>query len=77
MPTIFILFGYRFMFYANDHQPIHVHVIKGASKAKYTIAPVTLVYNHGFKPSELKLIKGIIEDNVEAIAEHWTKFFNK
>lgn len=29
MPTIFILFGFRFMFYANDHEPIHVHVIKG------------------------------------------------
>ena len=28
MPTIFILFGFRFMFYANDHEPIHVHVIK-------------------------------------------------
>ena len=29
MPTIFILFGFRFMFYANDHEPIHVHVVKG------------------------------------------------
>lgn len=24
MPTIFILFGFRFMFYANDHEPLHV-----------------------------------------------------
>ena len=29
MPTIFILFGFRFMFYANYHEPINVHVIKG------------------------------------------------
>lgn len=29
MHTIFILFGFRFMFYANDHEPIHVHVVKG------------------------------------------------
>ena len=34
MPTIFILFGFRFMFYANDHEPIHVHVIKGDVSAK-------------------------------------------
>lgn len=27
MPTIFIFFGFRFMFYSNDHEPIHVHVI--------------------------------------------------
>ena len=36
MPTIFILFGFRFMFYANDHEPIHVHVIKGDVCAKFT-----------------------------------------
>ena len=34
MPTIFILFGFRFLFYANDHEPIHVHVVKGNISAK-------------------------------------------
>ena len=43
MPTIFILFGFRFMFYANDHEPIHVHVIKGDVSAKFTLFPVTLI----------------------------------
>ena len=38
MPTIFIIFGFRFMFYANDHEPIHVHVIKGGAKAKFLIS---------------------------------------
>ena len=37
MPTIFILFGFRFMFYANDHEPIHVHVTKGDISAKFTL----------------------------------------
>lgn len=77
MPTIFILFGFRFMFYANDHEPIHVHVIKGDAKAKFTISPVALVQNHGLKPAELKLVESIIEENQEVIAEHWNKFFNK
>lgn len=40
MPTIFILFGFRFMFYANDHEPIHVHVIKGNVSAKFILFPV-------------------------------------
>lgn len=77
MPTIFILFGFKFMFYANDHEPIHVHVIKGGTKAKFTISPVTLVQNNGLKPAELKLVESIIEENQEVIAEHWNKFFNK
>ncbi len=77
MPTIFILFGFRFMFYANDHEPIHVHVSKGGATAKFTISPVKLVKNDGMKPSEVKLVESIIEENQEIIMEHWNKFFNK
>ena len=73
MPTIFILFGFRFMFYANDHEPIHVHVTKGDISAKFTLFPVTLVKNNGLKSSELKLVESVIEEN----QEHWNKFFNK
>ncbi len=77
MPTIFILFGFRFMFYANDHEPIHVHVVKGDIRAKFLISPVTLVENVGLKPAELKKVEAVIEENKEIIAEHWNKFFNK
>ena len=64
------------MFYANDHEPIHVHVLKGNISAKFTISPVALVENHGLKPAELKMVEAIIEENSEVIAEHWNKFFN-
>ena len=77
MPTVFIIFGFIFKYYSNDHEPIHVHVFKGDAAAKYTISPVGLVENHGFKASELKLIESIIEENKEIIAEHWNKYFNK
>jgi len=40
MPTIFFI---RFMFYANDHEPIHVHVVKGNISAKFSLFPVALV----------------------------------
>ena len=76
MPTIFTLFGYRFLFYSNDHTPMHVHVIKGGAKAKFNLFPVELVNNQGFKPTELKMIEAIIEENVETIAKHWNMFFN-
>ncbi|MBP3420032.1 MAG: DUF4160 domain-containing protein [Marinifilaceae bacterium] len=76
MPTIFILFGFRFLFYANDHEPIHVHVVKGKIRAKFTISPVELVENDGLKASEIKMVESVIEENVEVISEHWNKFFN-
>ena len=65
------------MFYANDHEPIHVHVIKGDVSAKFTLFPVILIKNNGLKSSELKLVESVIEENQEVIAEHWNKFFNK
>lgn len=78
MPTIFILFGFRFLFYANDHEPIHVHVVKGNICAEFILFPeVQLVENKGLKPAELKLVESVIEENKEVIAEHWNKFFNR
>ena len=40
MPTIFIFFGFRFLFYSNDHEPIHVHIVKDGCEAKYNVSPV-------------------------------------
>lgn len=77
MPTIFYFFGFRFMFCANDHWPIHVHVVKGNISAKFTIFPVSLIENNGLKPTELKMVEAVIEENVEVIAEHRNRFFNK
>ena len=78
MPTIFILFGFRFLFYANDHEPIHIHVVKGDISAKFTLLPeVELVESKGLKRAELKLVESVIEENKEIIAEHWNKFFNR
>lgn len=77
MPTVFILLGFVFKFYSNDHEPIHIHVLKGGNMAKFTIDPVELVENNGFKPSEIKLVESFIEENQEVIAEHWNRFFNK
>lgn len=76
MPTIFFLFGFRFMFYSNDHEPIHIHVIKEDKSAKFTLFPVALVYNRGLKQAELKRVEAIIEENKELIAERWNNFFN-
>ena len=76
MPTIFIVFGFRFVFYSNDHSPIHVHVLKGGNKAKYSLFPIELIDNQGMKPSELRMIEQVLSENQEVIAEHWNRFFN-
>ena len=37
MPTIFEYFGFIFKFYSNEHEPIHVHVIKGEAEVVFEI----------------------------------------
>lgn len=77
MPTLFILLGFRFFFWSNDHEPIHVHVAKGDSEAKYNVENIELLDNFGFKRNELRMIEAIIEENKEIIIERWHEYFSK
>lgn len=77
MPEIFRVNGFHFMFYANDHEPIHVHVEKDGAAAKFTLFPVAMVSNSGLKPAQVRKAKSIIEENQDIIAQHWNRFFNK
>ena len=54
MKAIFNLFDFKFIFYANDYDPIHIHVIKEDIHAKFSINPVELVENNGLNQSEVK-----------------------
>ena len=66
------------MFYSNDHEPIHVHVVKGGAEARFPVQPeVALLDNKGLKPAELKLAEAIIEENREIITARWNEFFKK
>ena len=77
MPTVFIVFGLRFMFFANDHEPVHIHVVKGDAEAKFSILPeIKIIYNHGLKASELKKSIDLITENEGIIIERWNEFFN-
>ena len=76
MPTVFIVFGFCFKFYSNDHEPAHIHVTKDGHEAKFNLKPaVELLINRGFKKHELTIITGIIEENSEILIERWKEYF--
>lgn len=75
MPTLFILFGYRFFFWSNDHEPVHIQVGKGDSEAKFNVMPLELIENFGFKRNELRMIESLIEENESIIIERWNEYF--
>lgn len=76
MPTLFVLLGFRFYFYANDHEPIHVHVEKGGAKAVFQVEPeVRLLKSSNMKSKDLVVAEGIAEEKREEIIVEWKKFF--
>lgn len=77
MPTIFEIFGLRFFFFAEDHSPIHVHVVKGDDDAKIAIEPnIELIYNHGLKAKDLKRALKLAKMYKDDIIETWNKYPN-
>jgi hypothetical protein len=79
MPTLLIIFGLRFYFYSNDHEPFHIHVESSDGMAKFGIenGEIVLIKNEGLKLKDLKLAESIIEENKENFEKEWTRFFNK
>ena len=82
MPTIFSFFGLRFMFFSNDHEPVHVHVVKGKGSIKeyaiFQVVPeINLIENNGLNKQELRLAEMIIEENSDTIQDRWKTFFDK
>ena len=76
MPTIFICFGFVFKFFSDDHEPVHVHVVKDGHEAKFNVMQeVREVYNRGFKRHEMLIIRGLVEENAEIIEGKWKEFF--
>jgi len=53
MPTLLLYDGFKFFFYANEHEPKHVHVMKGDDFAKIELQTLKVVDNY-MKPKELK-----------------------
>ena len=46
MPQLFTVFGFRFMFYSNDHEPIHVHVVKAGTEARFQVEPEVMLLDN-------------------------------
>ena len=75
MPTILVIFGLRFYFFANEHLPIHVHLENGDGTAKIALEPeIELVENNGIKPKDIKRAICIVEQYKEEFIEKWKEF---
>ena len=78
MPTILVIFGLRFYFFANEHLPIHVHLENADGLAKIALEPeIKLVENNGIKPKDIKRAMSIVEQYREEFIEKWIEFYGE
>ena len=75
MPRLFKVFGLRFFFYSNEHEPIHVHIRNADGEAKFNIETMQCIDNKGLKNKDLKLAEALIEENKSLIIRHWYNYF--
>lgn len=76
MPTLFIVNGFRFLFYSNElHEPCHVHVIGRGGEAKFWIPDCVLAHSYGLNAKDLKDILVILKTRTSEIQEKWNEFF--
>ncbi len=76
MPTIWTQDGFRFFFFSNEHEPLHVHVEKGDAAAKFNLIPVSLVKNERMKAKDIKKAEAIILENQEYFITKWKAYFH-
>jgi hypothetical protein len=76
LPTVLRSGPYRFFFYSADRdEPLHVHVERADSAAKFWLDPVRLEWSHGFARGELGRIEAFVADNRALLMRAWHEYF--
>lgn len=76
MPTVLLIFGIRFYFFPNDHEPIHIHIEYQGKTAKIQVVPeIQLIENNGLKSQVIKKAMDAVSHYQDDIIREWNKLF--
>ncbi len=77
MPELFRMYGFLFMFFSHEHEPMHVHVIGNEGEAKFSWNGDRFVLeeSRNFKHNDLRRIKDVISNNSDIIVKRWEELF--
>ena len=76
MPTLLNENGFKFFFYANEHPPAHVHILKGGAWAKIEIQTLNVAYST-LKQSELSDCLILLKRHQQTFLEAWHEWFGR
>jgi hypothetical protein len=76
MPTLLIENGFKFFFYANEHEPMHIHVLRAEEFAKIDLVSFK-IKNNNMKPATLKKALAIARSHKNEFRRAWNEYFNQ
>jgi uncharacterized protein DUF4160 len=79
MPTILLILGWRFFFYANEgNEPIHIHCQKGDAQGKYWLDidgfEAVEAYAYNMRPADKRAVRRIVFQHFDYIVAEWNRF---
>ena len=75
MPTLLNKLGFKFFFYANEHEPKHIHIMGHGGFAKIELKTLKVLQNY-LKPKDLKTALKIIKENQNEFERIWDEWFS-
>ena len=79
MPTILLIEGWRFFFYANERdEPIHIHCQKAEMECKFWLDSnnfdVIEAFSYNMNNKNKRFVKKVIFEYFEFIEQEWNNF---
>lgn len=75
MPTVMIIDGYRFHFFANEGPRAHVHVVKGGGTAKVWLDDLSFADWDDLTGAERRRIIKMVQEHKKTLLDAWNEFF--
>jgi len=76
LPTLLDKNGFKFFFYANEHEPKYIHVMKNDDFAKIELNDLKVVQNY-LKAKDLKFALQIVKEHKQEFERIWNEWFDK
>lgn len=77
MPTVLKIDGFRFFFFSNEHEPVHIHIEKGDMYARIELNSLKVTDSYNVNSKDLKKMIEIIEKNKDKLQGAWNEYFTK
>ncbi|MCX8941245.1 DUF4160 domain-containing protein [Vibrio parahaemolyticus] len=75
-PKVYEENGFKFFFWSNEEERMHVHVTDNDGEAKFWLEPsIELADSYGFPPKTIKRLQRSVEKHKNEITASWEKHF--